>query len=58
MYYEYEYNEYLYGKIKYLYFFFIDVICNGINGFDVYVLYEKIDGCKIYVRCFNDIFLG
>lgn len=37
---------------------FIDVICNGFNGFDVYVLYEKIDGCKLYVRCYNNIFMG
>lgn len=31
-----------------------DAICNGSNGSDVYVPHEKIDGCKTYVRCFNN----
>lgn len=32
-----------------------DAICNGSNESDVYVPHEKIDGCKSYVRCYNNI---
>lgn len=35
-----------------------DAICNGSNGSDVYLPHEKIDSCKTYVRCFNNIPTG
>lgn len=31
-----------------------DSICDGSNGSDVYRPHEKIDGCKTYVRCYNN----
>lgn len=35
-------------------FLYTDAVCDGSNGSDVYVPHEKIDGCKSYIRCYNN----
>lgn len=39
-------------------FSLLDSICNGTNGTDTYLPHEKIDSCKTYVRCYNNIPTG
>ncbi|XP_065924174.1 uncharacterized protein [Magallana gigas] len=35
-----------------------DAVCDGSNGSDIYVPHEKIDHCRTYIRCFNNIPTG
>lgn len=40
------------------FFFLTDAVCDGSNGSDIYVPHEKIDHCRTYIRCFNNIPTG